>query len=92
MRGQDPLATVGGAAALQLKPAVISVVQLGTLSYAEGLRLQQKLVEARKAGQIGNVKMVVTLITPIAMEQGLRFAIREGGKTVGAGVVADIIK
>jgi elongation factor Tu len=35
-----------------------------------------------------NVKMVVTLITPIAMEQGLRFAIREGGKTVGAGVVA----
>src|SRR5205823_311519 len=38
-----------------------------------------------------NVKMVVTLITPIAMEQGLRFAIREGGKTVGAGVVAKII-
>src|SRR5881396_2880472 len=37
-----------------------------------------------------NVKMVVTLITPIAMEQGLRFAIREGGKTVGAGVVAKI--
>ncbi|MFN0098843.1 MAG: elongation factor Tu, partial [Gemmatimonadaceae bacterium] len=33
-----------------------------------------------------NIKMVVTLITPIAMEQGLRFAIREGGKTVGAGV------
>src|SRR5512146_1407218 len=39
-----------------------------------------------------NVKMVVTLITPIAMEQGLRFAIREGGKTVGAGVVAKIIE
>ena len=38
------------------------------------------------------VKMVVTLITPIAMEQGLRFAIREGGKTVGAGVVAKIIE
>jgi elongation factor Tu len=34
----------------------------------------------------------VTLITPIAMEQGLRFAIREGGKTVGAGVVAKIIE
>jgi elongation factor Tu len=32
------------------------------------------------------------LITPIAMEQGLRFAIREGGKTVGAGVVAKIIE
>jgi elongation factor Tu len=39
-----------------------------------------------------NVKMLVTLITPIAMEQGLRFAIREGGKTVGAGVVAKIIE
>src|SRR6187401_1539277 len=39
-----------------------------------------------------NVKMVVTLITPIAMEQGLRFAIREGGKTVGAGVVAKILE
>jgi elongation factor Tu len=38
-----------------------------------------------------NVKMVVTLIAPIAMEQGLRFAIREGGRTVGAGVVAKII-
>ena len=39
-----------------------------------------------------NIKMVVTLITPIAMEQGLRFAIREGGKTVGAGVVAKVIE
>jgi elongation factor Tu len=35
--------------------------------------------------------MVVTLINPIAMDQGLRFAVREGGKTVGAGVVAKII-
>ncbi|QJQ94350.1 MULTISPECIES: elongation factor Tu [Halomonadaceae] len=39
-----------------------------------------------------NVKMVVTLIAPIAMEDGLRFAIREGGRTVGAGVVAKIIQ
>jgi len=39
-----------------------------------------------------NIKMVVELIAPIAMEEGLRFAIREGGKTVGAGVVAKIIK
>ena len=39
-----------------------------------------------------NIKMVVTLINPIAMEEGLRFAIREGGKTVGAGVVAKIVK
>jgi elongation factor Tu len=36
--------------------------------------------------------MVVTLINPIAMDQGLRFAVREGGKTVGAGVVAKIIQ
>jgi len=39
-----------------------------------------------------NVKMVDTLIAPIAMEEGLRFAIREGGRTVGAGVVAKIIE
>jgi elongation factor Tu len=39
-----------------------------------------------------NIKMVVTLIAPIAMDQGLRFAIREGGKTVGAGVVAKIVQ
>jgi elongation factor Tu len=39
-----------------------------------------------------NIAMEVELIAPIAMEKGLRFAIREGGRTVGAGVVADIIK
>jgi len=39
-----------------------------------------------------NIKMVVSLISPIAMEDGLRFAIREGGRTVGAGVVAKVIK
>jgi elongation factor Tu len=39
-----------------------------------------------------NVKMHVTLIAPIAMDQGLRFAIREGGRTVGAGVVAKIVE
>jgi elongation factor Tu len=39
-----------------------------------------------------NVKMTVELITPIAMEDGLRFAIREGGRTVGAGVVTKVIK
>jgi elongation factor Tu len=38
------------------------------------------------------VKMKVALIAPIAMDEGLRFAIREGGRTVGAGVVAKIIK
>jgi elongation factor Tu len=39
-----------------------------------------------------NVKMTVKLINPIAMEEGLRFAIREGGRTVGAGVVANIVE
>jgi len=39
-----------------------------------------------------NISMTVDLITPIAMDQGLRFAIREGGRTVGAGVVAEIIE
>jgi elongation factor Tu len=39
-----------------------------------------------------NVKMIVTLHSPIAMDQGLRFAIREGGRTVGAGVVAKIVE
>ena len=39
-----------------------------------------------------NVKMAVTLINPVAMDEGLRFAIREGGRTVGAGVVSKIIK
>ncbi|MDP7022595.1 MAG: elongation factor Tu, partial [Candidatus Krumholzibacteria bacterium] len=37
-----------------------------------------------------NVKLTVELITPIAMEENLRFAIREGGRTVGAGVVTEI--
>ncbi len=39
-----------------------------------------------------NVSIVVQLIAPIAMDEGLRFAIREGGRTVGAGVVAKIIE
>ncbi|MFA7577484.1 MAG: elongation factor Tu, partial [Candidatus Muiribacteriota bacterium] len=39
-----------------------------------------------------NVAITVNLITPIAMEKELRFAIREGGRTVGAGVVTEIIE
>jgi elongation factor Tu len=39
-----------------------------------------------------NVQMKVTLIQPIAMEEGLRFAIREGGRTVGAGVVSKVVE
>jgi len=38
-----------------------------------------------------NVKLSVELITPIAMDEGLRFAIREGGRTVGSGVVTKIL-
>jgi len=39
-----------------------------------------------------NVAVTINLITPIAMDEGLRFAIREGGRTVGAGVVSAIIE
>ena len=39
-----------------------------------------------------NVSMNVNLVAPIAMDEGLRFAIREGGRTVGAGVVSKIIE
>ncbi|HET9333463.1 MAG TPA: elongation factor Tu, partial [Gemmatimonadota bacterium] len=39
-----------------------------------------------------NVTMEINLITPVAMTEGLRFAIREGGRTVGAGVVTKILK
>jgi elongation factor Tu len=39
-----------------------------------------------------NVQLTVDLITPVAMEKGLRFAIREGGRTVGAGTISEIIK
>jgi elongation factor Tu len=38
-----------------------------------------------------NVSLVVELITPIAMDKGLRFAIREGGRTVGAGTVTEVL-
>ncbi len=39
-----------------------------------------------------NVQLVIELITPVAMEKGLRFAIREGGHTVGAGTISEIIQ
>jgi elongation factor Tu len=39
-----------------------------------------------------NIEMDIELIAPIAVEQGLRFAIREGGRTVGAGVVTEIVE
>ena len=39
-----------------------------------------------------NIKMTVELVSSVAMEDGLRFAIREGGRTVGAGVISKILK
>jgi len=39
-----------------------------------------------------NTRLEIQLITPIAMEKGLRFAIREGGRTVGAGTISEIIE
>jgi elongation factor Tu len=39
-----------------------------------------------------NVAMEIELITPVAMDKGLKFAIREGGRTVGAGVVSEIVE
>jgi elongation factor Tu len=39
-----------------------------------------------------NTNLTITLITPIAMEKGLRFAIREGGRTVGAGTISEILE
>jgi elongation factor Tu len=39
-----------------------------------------------------NVKFIVSMIAPIAMDEGLRFAVREGGRTVGAGVVTKIVE
>jgi elongation factor Tu len=55
----------------------------GTITLPEG-------VEMVMPGD--NVSAVFELITPIALEQGLRFALREGGRTVGAGVVAKVLK
>ena len=39
-----------------------------------------------------NVAMEIALITPVAMDKGLKFAIREGGRTVGAGIVSEIVE
>src|SRR5215217_121323 len=55
-----------------------------------GVEMFRKLLDQGMAGD--NVSITVKLINPIAMEEGLRFAIREGGRTVGAGVVAKILE
>ena len=57
------------------------------------LAVVQELPEGMEMVMPGdNVQMTIELITPIAMDEGLRFAIREGGRTVGAGVVTKILK
>ncbi len=53
---------------------VISVVQLGTVTYAEGLRLQQKLLELRKAGQIGDVLLLLEHAPVITLGRNARAA------------------
>ena len=55
-----------------------------------GVEMFRKLLDLAEAGD--NIDMEITLITPIAIEQGLRFAIREGGRTVGSGVVSMVIE
>ena len=52
-----------------------------------------QLLEGKEMVMPGdNAKLLIKLIAPVAMDEGLRFAIREGGRTVGAGVVSKIIK
>ena len=61
-----------------------------TKTVCTGVEMFRKLLDQGEAGD--NIAMSIELIAPIAMDQGLRFAIREGGRTVGAGVVADILE
>src|SRR5207248_1324093 len=61
-----------------------------TKTVVTGVEMFRKLLDSGEAGD--NISMEVHLIAPIAMDEGLRFAIREGGRTVGAGVVASIIE
>lgn len=68
------------------------VFQLGRFWQVKGPGLILLIPEGVEMVMPGdNIQMTVTLIKTIAMEDGLRFAIREGGRTVGAGVVASII-
>ncbi len=64
--------------------------QLDRAGHVGGAEVELRTVVVEERGD--NIQMTVKLIAPIAMEEGLRFAIREGGRTVGAGVVAKIIE
>src|SRR5207244_3140377 len=65
-----------------IKPTIKTVVT--------GVEMFKKLLDEGTAGD--NVGMEIELIAPIAMEKGLRFAIREGGRTVGAGTVSEVVE
>ena len=78
----DDVLVPSEAALLEVPPPEVTDVT-GTVQLPEG-------VEMVMPGD--NVTMTVELIAPIAMDEGLRFAIREGGRTVGAGVVAKILE
>src|ERR671929_85336 len=61
-----------------------------TSTVVTGVEMFRKILDQGQAGD--NVQMEIELIQPIAMDQGLRFAIREGGRTVGSGVVTEVIE
>jgi elongation factor Tu len=72
--------------------AVLQQLPSAVLLPHDGRDRRDRVARGQGNGHAGdNVSITVKLINPIAMEEGLRFAIREGGKTVGAGVVAKII-
>ena len=93
---------------VQVRDAEVQLVGFGAekKTVVTGVEMFRKLLDEGRAGDnVGlllrgvervmpgdNVQMTIELMTPIAMDEGLRFAIREGGRTVGAGVVATILK
>ena len=62
------------------------------LAMAAALSAQKPLPQVIFETELGNITMEIELITSVALEEQMRFAIREGGKTVGAGVVTKVIE
>ena len=82
-----------GALFSKLSREITIAAKLGGGDPAANVRLRSAILSARGQSMPGdNIELEGKLINPIAMEEGLRFAIREGGRTVGAGVVGKIIK
>ncbi|MDR3564714.1 MAG: EF-Tu/IF-2/RF-3 family GTPase, partial [Negativicutes bacterium] len=67
---------------------IVGMTEKPKSTVVTGVEMFRKLLDSAVAGD--NIQMAIELITPIAIEEGLRFAIREGGRTVGAGVVTAI--